>query len=69
MCQISKIKIKHKNDEESWITRTLKSSIRKKNKLYHYFILKQTPESEFIYKKYENKLTSILRLVEKKILC
>ena len=32
--------------------------------ILYYFILKQTPESEIRYKKYNNKLTLILRLTE-----
>lgn len=46
VCPISKIKMKHKTDDKLWIIRTLRNRIRKKNRLNHCFILKQTPESE-----------------------
>ena len=46
------------------IKNTLKSNIRKKNKLYQLAISKRYIESENRYKTYKNKLISVLRLAE-----
>ena len=48
-----------------WITHGLKNACRKKNDLYRSFIRERTQTSEYRYKTYKNKLTSILRLAEK----
>ena len=43
----------------------LKNACRKKNGLYRSFLRERTHTSEYRYKTYKNKLTSILRLAEK----
>ena len=48
-----------------WITNGLKNACRKKNGLYRSFLRERTHTSEYRYKTYKNKLTSILRLAEK----
>ena len=51
--------------KKPWITNGLKNACRKKNGLYRSFLRERTHTSENRYKKYKNKLTSILRLAEK----
>ena len=59
-CPIIKYK---KNDgaKTPWMTKGLLNACRKKNNLYKHFLKYRTNEAEFKYKKYKNKLTSILR--------
>ena len=51
--------------KKPWITNGLKNACRKKNCLYSSFLQERTHTSEYRYKTYKNKLTSILRLAEK----
>ena len=51
--------------KKPWITNGLKNACRKKNDLYRSFLRERTQTSEYRYKTYKNKLTSILRLAEK----
>ena len=51
--------------KKPWITNGLKNACRKKNGLYRSFLRDRTHTSEYRYKTYKNKLTSILRLAEK----
>ena len=51
--------------KKPWITNGLKNACRKKNGLYRSFLRERTHTSEYRYKTYKNKLTSILRLAEK----
>ena len=51
--------------KKPWITNGLKNACHKKNDLYRSFIRERTQTSEYRYKTYKNKLTSILRLAEK----
>uniref|UniRef100_A0A8C6WF21 Reverse transcriptase domain-containing protein n=1 Tax=Neogobius melanostomus TaxID=47308 RepID=A0A8C6WF21_9GOBI len=44
-----------------WMTRGLLNACKKKNSLYKIFISKKTLETETKYKKYKNKLTSIIK--------
>ena len=53
------------NYKKPWITNGLKNACRKKNGLYRSFLRERTHTSEYWYKTYKNKLTSILRLAEK----
>ena len=47
------------------MTNGLKNACRKKTLLYKEFLKKRDKESEIKYKKYKNKLVSILRVAEK----
>ena len=51
--------------KKPWITNGLKNACRKKNGLYRSFLRERTHTSEYRYKTYKNKLTSVLRLAEK----
>ena len=51
--------------KKPWITNGFKNACRKKNGLYRSFLRERTHTSEYRYKTYTNKLTSILRLAEK----
>lgn len=59
-CPIKKYK---KNDcaKTPWMTKGLLNACKKKNNLYKQFLKYRTNEAELKYKKYKNKLTSILR--------
>ena len=46
--------------KKPWITNGLKNACRKKNDLYRSFLRERTQTSEYRYKTYKNKLTSIL---------
>ena len=48
------------------MTKSLIKSCRKKNKLYKNYINYKIPVNEITYKRYRNRLTSILRYCEKK---
>ena len=48
-----------------WITRGIKKSITKKNRLYKNYIKYRTEKSHSVYKAYRNKLTTVLRKSEK----
>ena len=47
--------------KKPWITKGIKNACKKKNILYAKFVKKRTIESEEKYKKYKNKLVSIIR--------
>jgi hypothetical protein len=55
-----KIKIGYKT-KYPWLSNGLKSSIRRKNKLYYIFKKYHTTENEKRYKLYRNKLTQLIR--------
>ena len=57
--------VPRKRDSKPWITPGLINACHKKNLLYKNFLSKRTLESEQRYKRYKNKLTSILRRAEK----
>ena len=52
-------------DSKPWITSTLLNSIKKKNNLYKKYLNKKSVDLLEKYKKYKNKLTSVLRFAEK----
>ena len=56
-----KIKRKAKYDDKPWITRGLENACKKKNLLYRHFLKNRTKEAEHKYKRYKNKLISIMR--------
>ena len=48
-----------------WLSKGLKKSIERKNKLYHRKQKTKNPEHEIIYKKYHNKLNKLMSIVER----
>ncbi len=56
---------KSKYADKPWITKGLQNACKKKNVLYKEFIKHRTKEAENKYKKYKNKLTSIMRSSKK----
>ena len=50
-----------------WFTKGLKNAFKKKNLLYKKFLQDRSDSNLHKYKRYKNKLTSILRTAEKKI--
>ena len=62
---ITSIKINPLKDSKPWITQTILNSVKKKNTMYKNYLNTKSPILLDIYKKYKNKLTSILRQAEK----
>ena len=60
-----KVLVDSKNDLKPWLSKGLINAYTKKNKLYKDFIRTRSKLSEDKYKRYENKLTSILRYSQK----
>ena len=56
-----------KEKRKPWFTEGFEKSCKKKNRLYREFITYRTKEKEDKYKKYKNKLTSIMRLHKKRL--
>ncbi len=54
-----------KKRRKSWITKGLEKACKKKNKLYMEFLKHRKKEKEDNYKKYRNRLTSIMRCQKK----
>lgn len=62
------VKKKHPNqnkEQKPWLTKTLINACRKKNTLYRQFLKSRTAQSEVRYKRYKNKLNSILKECKK----
>uniref|UniRef100_A0A8C6MKE1 Reverse transcriptase domain-containing protein n=1 Tax=Nothobranchius furzeri TaxID=105023 RepID=A0A8C6MKE1_NOTFU len=59
------IKITGKRDNQPWMTNGIKNACAKKNSLYMRFLKLQTKEAEDRYKKYKNKLVTIIRKQKK----
>ena len=55
-----------KNKYKRWITTAILNSVKEKNKLYKKYMQTKTIESKLIYRNYKNKLTTIIRLSQKK---
>lgn len=51
----------NKSAKKPWITKGIENACKKKNTLYAKFVKNRTIESEEKYKKYKNKLVSIIR--------
>ncbi|KAI2647708.1 hypothetical protein H4Q32_030226 [Labeo rohita] len=51
--------------DKPWMTNGLKNACKKKNYLYRMFLKKRTEDAECRYKKYKNKLVSIIRKQKK----
>ena len=64
-CPIVTSKVTNKRHYKPWMTNGLKHACKKKNLLYKYFLKSRSKQSEYKYKTYKNKLTSILRKCEK----
>ena len=64
---VTRVRIKYRN-RLPWLSDGLKSSIKLKNKLYIISLKRPTMFNVHKYKQYKNKLTSILKLEEKKLL-
>ncbi len=60
-CPIKKVNRKNKCISSPWLTKGLINACKKKNYLYRQFIKYRTREAELKYKKYKNKLTTIMR--------
>lgn len=65
-CPLMKVKLNPRSINKPWFTKSLKDACANKNKLYFKFLKTKLPKDEDVYKKYKNKLTSILRYCEKK---
>jgi hypothetical protein len=55
----------HSNAHKPWISSGIAKSIRRKNHLYRCYLAKRSASSNDKYKKYKNKLTTIIRMAEK----
>lgn len=64
-CPVKKFTQNSKNRRKSWLTKGLEKACKKKNKLYMEFLKHRTKEKEDNYKKYRNRLTSIVRCQKK----
>ena len=62
---VRKLSRKTKRQHKPWMTPGLKNACKKKNVLYKRFLKARSDAAEVRYKKYKNKLTSILRYCEK----
>ena len=62
---LTTIKINPIRDSKPWITPTILNSVKKKNTMYKQYLITKSPNLLDSYKKYKNKLTSILRQAEK----
>ena len=58
-------KINPLKETKPWISPTLLNSVKKKNNMYKQYLSNRSPNLLTKYKKYKNKLTSILRQAEK----
>ena len=68
----SKFRKRHKvfkNKYKPWITTAILNLVKEKNKLYTKYMQTKSLESKLIYQKNKNKLTTIIRLSQKKVLC
>ena len=57
---ITSIKINPLKDSKPWITQTILNFVKKKNSMYKHYLNTKLPILLELYKKYKNKLTSIL---------
>ncbi|KAF7660965.1 hypothetical protein LDENG_00270650, partial [Lucifuga dentata] len=60
-CPLRNYSQKYKSENNPWMTKGLQNACKKKNALYRKFIKCRTKETKTKYKKYKNKLTSIIR--------
>ena len=64
-CPIKKVNSMVNELSKPWLTTSLKNACKKKNSLYKDFLKYKTVSAEFKYKRYKNKLITILRNAEK----
>ena len=62
---LTQVKVGYHN-RKPWLTIALKNSIKNKNKLYFMYRKSPSCENEIKYKKYRNKLNSLIRIAERK---
>ena len=62
--EIKPMKVSVKKSNKPWMNKSLINSCKKKNSLYGQYLKTKSDKSLWKYKKYKNKLTSILRLAE-----
>ena len=62
---LTKVCVNSKHDNKPWLTNGIINAIKKKNVMYRRFIKDRSSELECKYKRYKNKLTSIIRQSEK----
>ena len=64
-CVLRKRQISRKRPDKPWFTQGLRNACRKKNNLYRKFLENRSFDREQRYKRYKNKLTTILRNCER----
>ena len=64
-CPVKNIIVDVKSVKKPWMSNGLRNACKKKNRLYVKFLKQRSTDAEERYKKYKNKLTSILRYCEK----
>jgi len=64
-CPVKKVPQKSFENKNPWFTKGLKRVCTKTNKLYKAFMVMRSAEAKQRCKTYKNKLTSILRIIEK----
>ena len=62
---ITKKAKRFRTNSKPWFTNGLNKSVQKKSKLYHNWLQSRSDSDLIKYKKFKNKLTSLLRLAEK----
>ena len=61
-----KMKIRDSHTGKPWISHAISNSIKKKSKMYKDYLTSKLPEMLSKYKKYKNRLTTIIRAAEKR---
>lgn len=64
-CPRKQYSIKNNYAKNPWMTKGLQNACKKKNSLYRLFINNKTKEAELKYKKYKDKLLTIMRVCKK----
>ncbi len=68
-CPIQRVKFKNNYCHKPWFSKGLDNACKKKNSVYKSLLKHKTEKAEVKYKKYKNKLNSILRKAEKSYYC
>ena len=63
---LKKIKNTKNKTRKPWLSKGLLKSIKRKGKLYKYFLNYPSPANENTYKRFKNKLTHLLRIAKRK---
>ena len=61
--------MKVKTNQNTWITKGIRKSFQKKQKLYEQFLKKRTPKNEQQYRNYKNLLETIKKKAKKIYYC